>query len=190
MLMPVSGPSIKLLRVTAGAVFVVLMKTAPKARFVEESVTGALPVPERAMTCGLLGAVSETLRVAVRVPIADGSKEMLMVQEAPAARLDPQLFDCLKSPGSAPPPNTLLMVIAVERPLYKVTCCGPLTDATGCAAKVRGAGETVTAAHEGRLKFEMRVCHVGRSVPTSAVLKYWFTYQNVQSFEGSTVMLE
>src|SRR5579864_1820904 len=85
-----------------------------------------VPVPDRVTTCGLLLALSETLSVAVRVPVAVGAKEMLMVQDPPAATLDPQLLLCLKSPGSAPPPKMLLMVSVVLCPLFKVTCCDGL----------------------------------------------------------------
>jgi hypothetical protein len=48
------------------------------------------PVPLSAMACGLLGALSETLMLPVRVPPAVGLNVTLIVQFAPALTLPPQ----------------------------------------------------------------------------------------------------
>jgi hypothetical protein len=60
------------------------------------------PDPVKGINCGLLDALSVTLSEAVRVPAAVGVKVTLIVQLAPAATLDPQVFVCAKSPGSVP----------------------------------------------------------------------------------------
>jgi hypothetical protein len=51
-----------------------------------------VPIPLRLAVCGLPGALSVIDKVAVRVPICVGWKVTLIVQLAPAARLDPQVF--------------------------------------------------------------------------------------------------
>ena len=51
-----------------------------------------VPVPERLAVCGLPLALSVTVRAAVRVPVAAGEKVTLIVQLAPAAKLEPQLL--------------------------------------------------------------------------------------------------
>ena len=43
------------------------------------------PVPLRATGCGLPDALSVIVKMAMRLPVADGVKVTLMIQEAPAA---------------------------------------------------------------------------------------------------------
>ena len=62
----------------------------------------SIPVPERLTFCGLPAALSTMDSVPVRVPLADGLNVTSSEQFAPAARLAPQVFDCEKSPLSAP----------------------------------------------------------------------------------------
>jgi len=62
----------------------------------------AVPVPERLAVCGLLVALSVTVKVPLRVPVAVGVKVTLIVQDAPAATELPQLFVSAKSPLLAP----------------------------------------------------------------------------------------
>jgi hypothetical protein len=50
------------------------------------------------MSCGLLGALSVTVTVPVRAPVAVGVKETLIAQVANAATDVPQLFVSAKSP--------------------------------------------------------------------------------------------
>lgn len=50
------------------------------------------PVPERATVCGLLGELSVSVRVPVRVPSWVGVKVTLMMQFFPAASVLPQSF--------------------------------------------------------------------------------------------------
>ena len=50
------------------------------------------PAPVRAAVCGLPVALSVTASVAAAAPVVAGLKVTLMVQLAPAARLEPQVW--------------------------------------------------------------------------------------------------
>ncbi len=63
----------------------------PKLRLAGERLT-TVPVPVSATFCGLLGALSATFTVPVRVPALVGVKTTLMVQFAAATKLAGQLF--------------------------------------------------------------------------------------------------
>ena len=56
-----------------------------------------VPVPIRLTSCGLPGALSVIDSVPVRVPICVGLKVTLIVQLAPAAKLEPQVCVWWKS---------------------------------------------------------------------------------------------
>jgi hypothetical protein len=58
----------------------------------ERLTTGAAPVPVRLTLWGLPEALSEMLRVPLRVPVALGVKVTLIVQLTPAATEPPQLL--------------------------------------------------------------------------------------------------
>jgi hypothetical protein len=72
--------------------------TFGNARLVGVSVTTgnapALPVPVRATECGLPFALSVTVTLAVRVPIAIGENVTAILQLKPAARVAAQLLVC------------------------------------------------------------------------------------------------
>ena len=68
------------------------------------------PKPVRLDVSGLLPALSVTLNVAARVPVAAGLNVTVIVQLVPAARLGPQSLLCAKSPGLVPPIVMLPMV--------------------------------------------------------------------------------
>ena len=53
-------------------------------------------------------ALSATLRVALRVPVATGLKVTLIVQFEPAATLDPQVLVSVKSLALVPKTETLV----------------------------------------------------------------------------------
>ena len=63
---------------------------APSARLVVELT----PLPDRPTDSGPFGSLLATVRVPVRVPEAVGVKVTLTVQEAPAARVVPQVLVC------------------------------------------------------------------------------------------------
>lgn len=79
------------------------------------------PWPVSATVCGLLVALSVTVRVPFLVPLAVGSKKTLMVQLVPAATLLPHALTTPKSLGMA---VTLVIVSAVLPVLVRVTLCG------------------------------------------------------------------
>ena len=54
--------------------------------------TTTIPVPDKLAVCGLLLALSNTPKVALRAPAAAGVKVALNVHEAPTATAEPQLF--------------------------------------------------------------------------------------------------
>src|SRR4051812_15911532 len=67
-----------LVRVTACAALVLPTACPAKVKLVGLSVTaGAVPVPPRAMVCGLPVALSAMLRLAARLPLAVGLKVTL-----------------------------------------------------------------------------------------------------------------
>src|SRR5262249_13108592 len=75
----------------------------------------------------------------VRLPPAEGVKVTLIVQFAPAARLNPQVFVCVKSPLA-------VMALIVSGPLpefVSFTCCVALEAPTRDPEKVREAADKV-----------------------------------------------
>src|SRR2546425_227538 len=93
-----------------------------KVRAVGERVRGGVtPVPVRLTFCGLLVAASVIVSVAVRVPDAVGEKVMLKLQFELAARLEPHVLVCEKSPGLLPVNTTPLIATAMLELLLRVT---------------------------------------------------------------------
>ena len=66
-------------------------------------------------------ALSATLSVALRVPVADGLKITEMEQLAPAATLDPQVLVWVKSLALVPETETLVTLNAALPVLFSVT---------------------------------------------------------------------
>ena len=79
------------------------------------------PVPDRAAVWGLPVTLSVTVNVAFRIPVAVGVEVTLMVQLAPAARLEPQPFVRAKSPLSVPVIAMLLTLTDEAVPFFKVS---------------------------------------------------------------------
>lgn len=99
----------------------------PKATEVGESVAiGATAVPERDTVWGLPAALSETERVAVRTPVADGVKVMLMLQLAPTANVAPQVVVRAKLEEFVPKIEMLLIVMAPAPVLVSTTTLAAL----------------------------------------------------------------
>jgi hypothetical protein len=85
------------------------------------------PVPVSEAVCGLLPAVSEMVKVAVRAPVVVGLNSTVTVQLADAARLALQvLAEMLKSPAFVPVMDTLFIVMEDAPPFFKVVDCGAL----------------------------------------------------------------
>src|SRR5437899_2511995 len=103
-----------LVRVAVCAGLVVLRRWSPKARLVGAKVTaGAMPVPASDTDCGLPGASSVMVTVAVRAPVAAGLKLMLIVQLAPGAT-EPapvgQVLPAAKAKSAACAPVIVMLV--------------------------------------------------------------------------------
>lgn len=106
----------------------------------EESET-ACPPPLRVTVCGELPALSVIVRVPVGVPAAVGVNVTEIVQLAPAATLEPQVFVSAKSPDAV----TDVMDRAAVPELVRVTACAALVVPSVREAKVRLVGESTTA---------------------------------------------
>ena len=74
-------------------------------------------------------------------PLAPGLKVTLTLHETPAAKLDAQVLVWEKSPLIA----MLVMVSGAVPVLARVKLCGSLLVPTACEAKVKDAGERLTA---------------------------------------------
>jgi hypothetical protein len=105
------------------------MAKLPKAKLVGERLTAGavlVPVPERLTVCGLPEALSVRVTAAVRVPLAAGVKATLIVQVAPAAKLDPQLLVSAKLLPLVPETAMLVTLKAALPVLVRVTDCALL----------------------------------------------------------------
>src|SRR5260221_6529155 len=89
-------------------------------------VFAVTPVPDSETVAGLPGALLAMLSVPVREPVAVGVKVTLTVQDAPAARVVPQLLVCAKSPVAENEETDA----AVPPVLLTVTACEPLVEPT------------------------------------------------------------
>jgi len=137
-----------LVRVTTRGALAVLTAWFPNASDVGETVTGPLllPLPESGTVCGLPGALLAMLSVAERVPAAVGVKVTVIVHEAPAASVDPQVVVRAKSPALVPVMLVPLMVNEADPVLVRVTVRGALVVPTAWAAKTSVEGFSETAA--------------------------------------------
>lgn len=116
-----------------------LTLSLPKDKLAGVSVTvppAATPVPERLAVCGLLLALSVTVKVPLAAPVAVGLKVTLMLQELLAAREVPQVLVSLKLPLAA----MLLMVMELDVPLFNVTVCAALVVFTVILPKFKLVG--------------------------------------------------
>ena len=86
------------------------------------------PIPLRPTDCGLLPALSPTLRLAEREVVADGLNVMLTAQLPPGLRLVPQIPERL---SAALPLSVIVTVCVLGVPIF-------------WAPKSRLAGENVT----------------------------------------------
>jgi hypothetical protein len=88
-------------RVTVFAVLEVPTAWLPNDKLAGDVVAWAMPTPLSESVCGLLLALSVTVSVPVRAPVAVGVKATLIVQLAPEPKDVPQVFVCAKSPVTA-----------------------------------------------------------------------------------------
>lgn len=142
-LIPVSATACRLVSVK---VFATL--DFPTAVFANVAATGVSlsctpPTPESDTVCGLLPALSVTVKVPVRVPSAVGVKTTSILQFCFAASVAPQglvLVPCAKSPDVA-----MLEMLSVEVPvLVTVTALPGLVAPMITVPQVSDDGDTVT----------------------------------------------
>src|SRR5437870_2028502 len=139
-----------LVRVTVCTGLVVLRRWSPKARLVGAKVTaGTIPVPARDTDCGLPGASSVMVTVAVRALAAVGVNVRLTRQLAPATTVAPfvQVVPAAmaKSPGFEPARAMLVMLRVGVPLLVRVTVCTRSEERRGGSARARRVGAKVTA---------------------------------------------
>jgi len=103
-----------------------------------------MPVPETGTACGLPEALSVTVTLAFRIPVAFGSKTTLMVQFAPAASVFPQVFVCKNSLACGPETATS-PILSCAVPVFRIViACAVAEEPTNWLANVRNGGERLT----------------------------------------------
>lgn len=121
-----------LVRVTVWAGLVVPTFWLPKLRLLGLKVTagaGVVPVPLRVTDCGLFGALSLIVTLALRAPLAPGVKVTLIVQLLPAVNvlgLIGHVLVCAKSPALVPATLIVVIVRSAVPLLVSVTICAGL----------------------------------------------------------------
>jgi hypothetical protein len=117
------------------------------------AVTGRIPDPVSVVICGLLLALSVTIKLPVRVPNALGVNVTLIEQDAPAASTPGDMGQLLveaKSPEAAIP----LMVRAAVEVFFNVIERAGLVVLITCAPKPRLVGLTLCAGLSGTSRIE------------------------------------
>src|SRR5712692_4744723 len=110
------------------------------------------PTPFRETECGLPTVLSVIVIEALRGPNWPGVKVTLMVQFAPAARLEPHVLLWLKSVALVPVSAMLLMTTAEAPVLVTVSACAPLRAPISCGAKLRPEGVRVRVSGSRRME--------------------------------------
>ena len=138
-----------MVRVTFRVELVFPTVTVPK--FIEpvESVTGAVPVPERLTVCGLFPALSEKVKVPEAEPDAAGENVTPTVQCPPGARLALQLLLAIANGGAV---VTEAIDKTMDCALVSVTVLDELVAPTTTVLKLKLPGDT----DAGTLPFPLR----------------------------------
>src|SRR2546422_733581 len=150
MLVRFSGAPPLLVSVTFCAALVVPTRCLPKALIVAESVAvgGVTPVPVSDTDCGLPGASSVMVTVAVRALAAVGVNVRLRRQLAPATTVAPfvQVVPAAmaKSPGFKPARAMLVMLRVAVPLLVRVTVFAGVVALSRGSPKARFVGPQVT----------------------------------------------
>jgi len=114
----------ELVTVTVWAVLVVPTFWPANVRLPVDRPTAApVPVPVKVALCGLPLALSETLTVPVRLPMAAGVKVTLIVQLPPAATEVPQVLVWAKSLAFVPPTEMAAIDRLAPPVLVRVIVC-------------------------------------------------------------------
>jgi hypothetical protein len=122
-------------------VLVVFNVCLPNAKEVGDRLAeGPVPVPVKVTRWGLPLALSVTERVALRAAATVGLNVTLIVQFAPAARLEAHVFVKAKSPGFAPE-MAMLVIVRDASPVFdRVTLRAALVVLTGWFPNAREDG--------------------------------------------------
>jgi hypothetical protein len=170
MLLMVTGPPPVLLRLTVFAALVVPTFCLPKLRLVVDRLTVSVapPMPDRESVCE--PALSKTVIVPVRVPVAVGAKSTVIAQLPPAGIE-------LPTPGQVPEPakakspvmvNAPVIVRALPVLLVSVEVSMALVVPTFVLRKVKGFGEMLTEPVEGLVPVPVRLTVCGLPAALSA----------------------
>jgi len=141
------------------------------------------PLPPRFTTCGLLAALSVMVNDPVLLPATVGVKVTLMVQLAPAARLEPQVLSCAKLPVA----TILEMVSAAVPVLVNVTACAALVVPKGWLEKVRLVTDKLTTGAGRPLPASRTTC--GESAALSVIMTEPYRFPTAVG-EKVTLMLQ
>ena len=106
----------------------------------------ATAVPVTGIVWGEPVALSVMVSDEERAPEADGLNITEIVQDAPTAKLEPQLLDWLKSAGLPPVKATEENVAGAVPPFFTATVCAADATPTVVDAKVREMGLSVREA--------------------------------------------
>ena len=147
MLPMVSAAVPELLSVVVSAPLVLLTFWLPKASELGETAAAATPTPVPvSATVWVVDALSVIVNVAVLLPAAVGVNVTAMLQLAPTATDDPQLFVVAKLLALVPLRAMLVMLSALEPVLVSVAVCELLVEPTFWLPNPMLVGETLALA--------------------------------------------
>jgi hypothetical protein len=105
-----------------------------------------VPVPLSATLCGLPGALSVTVRLALRTAATCGRNVILTLQDAAAANVVPQVFDEIANSEALVPVIAIVVMVNVAVPLFlTVTVWADEVTKSRVTGKVIEVGDSVTA---------------------------------------------
>jgi hypothetical protein len=139
--------------------------TVPKFNEFVESVTGAMPVPERLTVWGLFPALSVKVKVPAADPVAVGENVTPTAQCAPAATLVPHVLLAI---ANGPVVATDVIDSVTDCALVSVTVLVELVAPTTTELKFRLLVDTVTGALPFPLRFTVCGLVIAESVNVSA----------------------
>jgi hypothetical protein len=138
---PAVTVAVRVTRLPAG-IDVLVLPEVMVSEVVVAACVATEPVPVNDTVCGDAVALSFTVSVPVRVPLAVGLKVTEILQLDPAVTLPPQVFVSPKSPATA-----MDITLRVECPeLFSVTVCAALVVPIACEAKLKLAGASAAVA--------------------------------------------
>lgn len=152
---------VRFVNVTYLVELVLATATVPKFNELVDSVTGAVPEPDRDTVCGLLPALSVNVKVPAADPVVVGENVTPTVQCAPAARLVPQELLAIANGATV---VTDVIDNATDCTLVSVTVLVELVAPTTTEPKFKLLVDKVT----GALPFPLRFTVCGL-VPASSV---------------------